>query len=396
MAMIPIPSFFEFQCPVKTHYGNRALEHLPFEMRALNVAKPLVIGDAEASRDGRLEPVLNAFRNAEMRLGVVDVVPHQDAQAVVSDLAAIYRDKDCDALVAVGQGRTLDIAKWLNLAVCSGEEELAPFVEGAAIPRLFHPLAVIPCAAADGFELSGYLRSGRTTLRSVEWMPRLLFLDKRTTGAPDRVALAQRALVALTHALESFFREDANPMTAAYARPAARLATEVLHRLAHTSEHDQRLALTTAHALALAGCALGAAPLPLTHRLGEALAQVGPCDTGQAMGILLSYSLEYRAVHHQLDAALLLELLGGQERYARTPEGQRGPAAFYFLRNLLNLLYQHTDGRLKRTLQDLGLSSGDLSQAVEGVQTNGEGEDPTGAATILEHAWEGRPLAGME
>ena len=386
---------FEFECPVKIHYGERSLEHLPFELRALDVAKPLLIGDGAASRDGRAKAVLGAFRNAEMTLGVVENVDGDEPQTVVSQLAAIYRDKDCDALVAVGQGRTIDMAKWLNLAVSTGEETLGPFLGDTAIPRLPKPLVVIPPAAADGFELSGYLRNGRSTLRSVHLMPRLLFLDARTAGTPDPVGMAQTALVALTLALERFSQADANPMTGIYARTAARLAAGVLHQLAHRGDHDQHLALTTAHAAALGGCALGAAPRGMTSRLAAAVAQSGKATPARAMGVLLSYVLEYRALNRELDASRLLELVGGRDRYARTPEGQRGPAAFYFLRNLLNLLFQRTDGGVGRTLQDFGLLPEELEKAVERAGMDGEGQDRVDAAAILEHAWEGRPFLEM-
>ena len=167
-----IPSSFEFECPVKTHYGDRALDHIPFEMRAMDVAKPLLIGDEPAAREKRVSPVLSACRDAEMTLGVVEDIPHAHPEEAVRQLAAIYRDKDCDAIIAVGQGPFIDMAKWLNLVVSTGQETLSPFVEGQAIPRAVKPLVVIPSAAADGNELSGYLRMGEVTVTSVNLMPR--------------------------------------------------------------------------------------------------------------------------------------------------------------------------------------------------------------------------------
>ena len=74
--MMPIPAFFEFECPVKTHCGHRALDHMPFELRAMDVAKPLLIGDAPASHAKRWHPVVNAFRDAQMTIGVVEEHSH--------------------------------------------------------------------------------------------------------------------------------------------------------------------------------------------------------------------------------------------------------------------------------------------------------------------------------
>ena len=391
MIMI-IPAAFEFECPVKTHYGERALEHLPFELHAMDATKPLVLGDGPAGNEKRLTPVLNAFRDTQMTLGVVEDLPLVDMDAAVHQLAAIYRDKDCDAIIAVGQGPCVDAAKWLNLVVSTGQETLAPFIEGQTVPRTLKPLAIIPSATADGFEMSGYLRTEEVTLRSVNLMPQLAFIDSRMSGQPDEGALTETALVALTQGVEAFFRMEANPLTAIYARTAARLAATALHQLAGRGKDHDHLALTVSHAAALAGCALGCQCLAYSHRLAAAVAETGRVSRAQAMGILLSYVMEHRAVNGTLDADALLGLLGGIDRYTRTPGNQRGAAALYLLRNLLNQLFEKTDGRICRTLQDTGLTLAEVKHAAGQAAASAAGNDPAVYETILTHAWEGRPF----
>jgi len=390
--MMPIPAFFEFECPVKTHCGHRALDHMPFELHAMDVAKPLLIGDAPASHAKRWHPVVNAFRDAQMTIGVVESIPTDDPQTVVHQLAAIYRDKDCDAIVAVGQGPFIDIAKWLNLVVSTGQETLDVFAAGQAIPRSLKPLAVIPSAAADGYELSGFLRIGDKTVASVNLMPQLTFIDPRTAGQPDDVTMAETGLVALTHGVETFFRSDANPMTAVYARTATRLALDALHQLAGTGERDNDLAWTVAHAAALSGCALGCGPCSITHAIGQAIAASGKMSAAQAMGVVLSYALEHRAATNGLDGDALWGLLCDGDRYARTPDGQRGSAAFTFLRSLLNDLFDRTDGQIRRTLQDAGLTREDLQEVTIMPDQPAEQGDSGANATIMAHAWDGRPI----
>jgi alcohol dehydrogenase len=387
-----LPSNFEFECPVKTHCGDRALDHIPFEMRAMDVTKPLLIGDEPATREKRLSAVLSACRDAEMTLGVVEDIPHTNPEDTVRQLAAIYRDKDCDAVIAVGQGPCIDVAKWLNLVVSTGQEALAPFVEGQTIPRSIKPLAVIPSAHADGNELSGYLRIGDVTIKSVNLMPQLLFLDPRAIGQPGDVTMAETALIALANGVESFLNENANPMTAIYARTAARQASEALHQLAGRGDRDDRLGLLVAHAAALGGCAVGCGDLSHTYHLGGAIAQTGKISVAQAMGIVLSYTLEQRAMNGVIETDPLLSLLGDGDRYARTPESQRGPSALYLLRNLLNQLFDITDGQVRRTLQDSSLTRQELREAAERAAAKEGGGDPTANETILIHAWEGRPF----
>ncbi len=387
-----MPTFFEFECPVKTHCGCRALDHIPFELRAMDVAKPLVIGDAPASYAKRFGSVLNAFRDAQMTIGVVEEISTDDPQAVVRQLAAIYRDKDCDAIVAVGQGPFIDIAKWLNLVVSTGQETLDAFAAGQAVPRSIKPLAVIPSAAADGYEVSGLLRIGDATVASVNLMPQLTFIDPRSVGQPDDVTMAETALMALTHGVETFFRSDANPMTAVYARTATRLALDALHQLSGIGERGNDLAWTVAHAAALGGCAFGCGPCSITHAIGQAIAASGKMSAAQAMGVVLSYALEHRAATNGLDGDALWGLLCDGDRYARTPDGQRGSAAFYFLRSLLNDLFDRTDGQIRRTLQDAGLTREELQDVTVMTDQPAEEGESGPHATIMAHAWDGRPL----
>ena len=390
--MIPIPAFFEFECPVKTHCGHRALDHMPFELRAMDVAKPLLIGDVPASHAKRWHPVVNAFRDAQMTIGVVEEIPTDDPQAIVRQLAAIYRDKDCDAIVAVGQGPFIDMAKWLNLAVSTGEETLDAFISGQAIPRTIKPLAVIPSAAADGYEVSGLLRTGNEAVASVNLMPQLIFIDPRSVGQPDDIKMAETGLMSLVNGVETFFRTHANPMTAVYARTATRLALDALHQLSGRDERRDDLAWTVAHAAALSGCALGCGPCSTTHAIGQAIAAGGKISAAQATGVVLSYALEHRAIANNLDSDALWGLLCDGDHYARTPDGQRGSAAFFFLRNLLNDLFDRTDGQIRRTLQDAGLTHEELQDVtVLPDPLAEEGESGT-HATIMAHAWDGRPL----
>jgi alcohol dehydrogenase len=390
--MIPIPAFFEFECPVKTHCGHRALDHMPFELRAMDVAKPLLIGDAAASHAKRWRPVVNAFRDAQMTIGVVEAIPTDDPQTIVRQLAAIYRDKDCDAIVAVGQGPFIDMAKWLNLAVSTGEETLDAFTSGQAIPRTIKPLAVIPSAAADSYEVSGLLRTGNEAVASVNLMPQLIFIDPRSVGQPDDIAMAETGLMALVNGVETFFRTHANPMTAVYARTATRLALDALHQLSGRDERRDDLAWTVAHAAALGGCALGCDPCSTTHTIGQAIAAGGKISAAQATGVVLSYALEHRAIANNLDSDALWGLLCDGDHYARTPDGQRVSTAFFFLRNLLNDLFDRTDGLIRRTLQDAGLTREELQDVtVMPDPLAEEGESGT-HATIMAHAWDGRPL----
>jgi alcohol dehydrogenase class IV len=207
--------------------------------------------------------------------------------------------------------------------------------------------------------------------------------------------MVETALNALTNGVEAYFGVDTNPMKAIYARTAIMLATDALCQLAGRGTRDGGLAMTVAHAAALGGCALGCDRLSTTHRLAQAIAATGKASAAQAKGIVLSYALEQRALEREMNVDVFLSLAGGNDRFARTPEHQRGQAAFYFLRNLINQLFETTDGKIGRTLQDIGLTRSELATIAESARATGAEGDPAALETILAHAWEGRPFDRM-
>ena len=57
-----LPDDYEFYCPVKTCSGNKALEHLPFELELLGANKPLVVTHKEVTDDGQIKHIIQAFK----------------------------------------------------------------------------------------------------------------------------------------------------------------------------------------------------------------------------------------------------------------------------------------------------------------------------------------------
>ena len=181
-------------------------------------------------------------------------------------------------------------------------------------------------------------------------------------------------------------------MTAIYARTATTLAVQALQQLTGGRDGDFSAELAVVHAAALGGCALGAGKPSVSQRLGLALATSGKISAAQASAVVLSYALEYRHREKSLGLDALLELMGGPDRFARTPEHQRVPAGLFVLRNLLNQLFETSSGQICRTLKDAGLTLQEAITIAKEGPVEGEGATQADDEVILTHAWEGRPL----
>jgi alcohol dehydrogenase len=113
-----MPSYYEFYCPVKILCGPKALPNLPYELQQLGVRRPLIVTDAGVVAAGLLEKVTGAFVGSDCEVGAVfDRTPPDSSVGTVNEVAALYRQRQCDSLVAVGGGSSLDTAKAVNIVI---------------------------------------------------------------------------------------------------------------------------------------------------------------------------------------------------------------------------------------------------------------------------------------
>jgi alcohol dehydrogenase len=73
---------------------------------------------------------------------------------VVHQFAGIYRQKGCDAIVAVGGGSVMDTAKGVNIVVSENADDLMQFSGAGTLTRQLKPLVAIPTTAGTGSEVT--------------------------------------------------------------------------------------------------------------------------------------------------------------------------------------------------------------------------------------------------
>ena len=126
--MVTMPDYYEFYCPVKIVSGKKALANLPYEMDQLGSKKAMVITDQGVVNAGLLKLVEESFQGWDGEIGALyDQTPPDSSDKVVNEIARIYREKECDCIVAVGGGSSIDTAKGVNIVVTEGTENLLAY-----------------------------------------------------------------------------------------------------------------------------------------------------------------------------------------------------------------------------------------------------------------------------
>ena len=385
-----LPEHYDFSCPVKINSGNRALEHIPFELDTLNVRKPLVITSKDAATRGLVDIIIDAFKDSGVTIGIFDSVPPSPGLKLIRELFTIYRDRGYDAIIAIGGGPVTDTAKALNIIVSGEPEDLEGYAGDDLIKNPLKPFIFVPTLSGTGYETSRYAFFEGRAYMSHYLMPDLVVIDPRMTIAEDAKTIASITLVALTHAVEATTCPGKNPLADAYAYAAIRFIMEnLVNVIRNPQDGNGRLALANAHTMA--ACAFSNVEVGIVHKLGKAVGDACRLPHGLCMGVLLPHILERQLSEGGYYIADLLLPLAGFDTYADTAENMKAQQAIGILNDFQNELFDVGGGAIFRTLKDGKVPKAilrDIAQKAVGNGSKGFSED--GYVMVLEQAWEGR------
>lgn len=214
-----------------------------------------------------------------------------------ADLAESCRQfgaaEPAEVIVALGGGSMIDAAK--VLAASNGYFETVrrhlvekkPLDEAAIIP-----IIAVPTTAGTGSEVTSWAtvwdsaNSSKYSLAHPRLYPETAVLDPAlTVGAPRGLTLAT-GLDALSHALESIWNVNGNPVSANYAVEAAREIIDTLPRLLERLD-DVELRARQMRASLLAGMAFSNTKTALAHNISYDIT----LKSGTIHGIACSFSL---------------------------------------------------------------------------------------------------------
>jgi phosphonate metabolism-associated iron-containing alcohol dehydrogenase len=318
---------FRYHNPVDVLFGAGMLDRLP-EVVGDRKAVVVTFPEAEAlGVAGRLRRHLG-----KCLIGVIaDVEPNPDV-AHLARLYARFRDEHsaCEVIVAVGGGSALDTAKVLMVAPPNGgfAELVRLLARGEAfVPRDAIPLIAIPTTAGTGSEVTPWATvwdravNRKYSLHLRETWPQTAIVDPELTLSLPRAVTIQSGLDALSHALESIWNVNANPVSDTHAVAAA---SRMMRTLPQLADDPGNIGLRSATSLAAlqAGLAFSNTKTALAHSISYEMTLRYGLPHGIACSFTLPMVLE-RAIGHSAErdrvlAAVFPCPLGDAPEYLRS------------------------------------------------------------------------------
>lgn len=243
----------------RTIFAVGAVARLPQELHAMGVQRPLVITDTGLRANRVLHEVM-AHLPADTPL--FDQVTPNPVFANIDEACKQYRAAACDAIVAVGGGSVLDVAKYVALIATHGGTVRDYVGQSEPFSRPAAPMVAIPTTAGTGSEASpdaGIHQdafSASTGISSRWAVPHVALLDPQLTIRLPTHLTAATGIDALSHCLEGYLSKVNSPVADALALDGVR---RVLAHIEQATRHGNDLAARSEMLVAgyLGGVAIG-------------------------------------------------------------------------------------------------------------------------------------------
>jgi alcohol dehydrogenase class IV len=330
------PFRFEYR-PGTIRYGPDCVADLGTELDRLGAQRAMVVcGQTVGSSPAVMDPVRGGL--GDRLAGTFDRTTPAKSIATAIEAADRARELDAGALVAVGGGSSLDVAK-VAAALAGGErsreEVLAAFARRGTVPVAEDPLAVLSVpttlAGADLSQVAGIDGDPETLAQAVadppvervhggvgdsRLFPAAVFYDPELFRTTPESVLTASAMNGFDKALETPYAATATPVTDATAQRALRLLARGLPALGSGDRDEETMHdAVVGTVLAQYGASRpDATTLSVIHAFGHAFARPYEIQQGAAHGIAAPVALRY--VFERVDGRrrLIAEGLGVDAR----------------------------------------------------------------------------------
>ncbi|MEZ0168636.1 iron-containing alcohol dehydrogenase [Microvirga sp. TS319] len=212
----------------KVEFGEGSIAKLPAILADLRVRRPLIITDPGIVAAGLLKRIPSEILD---QAALYSGTPANPTEEAVLSAYAQYKQANCDGIVAIGGGSSIDLAKGVRLLSGHG----APLAQYAAVSggvSKIHanicPLVAVPTTAGTGSEVGRaaviITSDGRKLgIISPFIVPSVAVCDPELTYGLPAFLTAATGMDAISHCLETFMAPSFNP-------PADAIALDGLRR----------------------------------------------------------------------------------------------------------------------------------------------------------------------
>ncbi len=357
---------YSFHSPTKIIFGKDNITCLGKLLRESSLNKVLIVSGRNFIYSSGINDKLTAILKEEnITFYFFSNVPPEPTSDIVDLLAQELTKYNVEAIIAIGGGSVIDVAKLAAIQHSNGGKS-TDYEKGKKILKKPLPLIAIPTTAGSGSEVTPYSvinnkDTGRKfTIKNDFIYPECAIIDPALTVTLPPLQTLSTALDSFIHALESALSKRSNNPVQLLSKYTIKQIFENLPKALETPDSIiYRTAL--AESAYLGGIAISNVRTGLIHTFSVAFGVFTDLPHGYLNAVIMPYILKFNIDSY---GGALHELLSFVDGYT----GKRDEDAFMYLINWLrdlgvkkNVKFEFDDEFItkivQRVLQDKELSS---------------------------------------
>jgi 4-hydroxybutyrate dehydrogenase len=233
-----------------------------------------------------------------------DETPGNPTEVAVKDALKLYRENNCDGIIALGGGSSIDLGKGVSLMSThkGGIKDWGVLKVGRDGIGDVAPIIAIPTTAGTGSEVGGGAvivteEGQKIVLSSPHLLPKIAICDPELTYDLPRHLTAATGMDAMAHCIEAYLTNTVNPVAAAIGLDGLERVVTYLKR-ALDDGHDKEARWNMMMA-ASEGAMAFAKGLGAVHSMSHAVGAIEELRAhhGTLNAVLLPTVLRFNAPH---------------------------------------------------------------------------------------------------
>lgn len=291
---------YSYFIPTVNLMGAGAVSDIGKQSKILGGSKALVVTDKHLIAAGIVEKVTTLLEQSNIDFVIYDQVKPNPTVKNVDEGVAIYKNGNCDIIIAVGGGSPIDCAKGVGLLITNGG--LIKDYEGLDMSeKAMPPLIAVNTTAGTGSEMTRFTIITDTDrhikMAIVDWhvTPTVSINDPELMVSMPTALTASTGMDALTHSVEAYLSTIATPVTDSAALKSIELISQYL-RMAVANGENMEAREKMAYAEFLGGMAFNNASLGYVHAMAHQLGGFYDLPHGVCNAILLPHVARFNMI----------------------------------------------------------------------------------------------------
>lgn len=292
-------SIVQFNFPTIIRFGKDVSKEIPAYLKSNGCTKPLIVSDPGLVELPFFKAFLKVLADGGLDAKVYSGISKNPVKTDVHKGSEFFHETSRDAIVGLGGGASLDVARAITLKV-HNPKDLFHYEEGrpgeAEISEKVPHFICVPTTAGTGSEVgrSAIISDDETHAKKIIFHPSLMakmvFADpEMTMGLPPFITAAT-GMDALTHNVEALVAKNYHPMCEGIALEGIKLIAKSIETATHSPDYQSRADM-------LLGSMMGAIAfqkgLGVVHSLAHPMSTLLDTHHGLANAINLPYGIRF-------------------------------------------------------------------------------------------------------